>query len=101
VSDSARNTQHSELSADSAQGLLNALLTSSRDAIIATTLDGVITGWNRAAESIFGYSAADMIGQSIRKIGQAGDLADDLTDDISMLARLRAGEQCVWPGMDG
>jgi PAS domain S-box-containing protein len=93
VSDSARNTQHSELSADSAQGLLNALLTSSRDAIIATTLDGVITGWNRAAESIFGYSAADMIGQSIRKIGQAGDLADDLTDDISMLARLRAGEQ--------
>ena len=45
--------------------LYGAVVESSNDAIITESLDGVITGWNNAAERLFGYSAAEAIGQSI------------------------------------
>ena len=42
---------------------LAVILDASDDAIIGNTLDGVITSWNRAAERIFGYLAAEVVGQ--------------------------------------
>jgi PAS domain S-box-containing protein len=36
------------------------------DAIIAKTIDGKITLWNTAAERMFGYSAAEIVGQSTK-----------------------------------
>ncbi|QPF94171.1 PAS domain S-box protein [Bradyrhizobium commune] len=45
--------------------LYGAVVESSNDAIITESLDGVITGWNRAAEHLFGYSAAEAVGQPI------------------------------------
>ena len=38
----------------------------SEEAIVASTLQGVITSWNRGAETIFGHAAAETVGQSIR-----------------------------------
>ncbi len=44
------------------------IVASSTDAIIGKTVAGVVTSWNVGAERLFGYSAGEMIGQSIEVI---------------------------------
>jgi PAS domain S-box-containing protein len=66
-----------------------AIVESSGDAIIAKTVDGVISAWNAAAERMFGYSRREAIGQPITMI-----FPPDLHDkEYEILRRLRAGEQ--------
>jgi PAS domain S-box-containing protein len=71
------------------RALLAAIVSSSDDAIISTTLDGVITSWNCGGEQIFGYTAEEAIGQPIRKI-----IPDDLrVEDLRIMDRIRRGER--------
>jgi len=66
-----------------------AIVESSNDAIIAKTLDGVISAWNGAAERMFGYSAHEAIGRPVT-ILIPPDLHDEERD---ILRRVRAGDQ--------
>ncbi|MFL5401343.1 MAG: PAS domain S-box protein [Gemmatimonadales bacterium] len=67
---------------------LAAIVTSSEDAIVGKQLDGTVTDWNAAAERIFGYTAAEMTGQSIYKL-----IPPELHDsEREVLRRVSRGE---------
>ena len=68
---------------------LAAIVESSDDAIVGKSLDGVITAWNRAAERMYGYSAAEIIGHNITEL-----LVADQEDELApILERVRRGER--------
>jgi PAS domain S-box-containing protein len=71
------------------QERLATIVTSSADAIISKTPDGIVTSWNEAAERMFGYPASEMIGQSIRRLIPA----DRQQEEDMMLACLARGER--------
>jgi PAS domain S-box-containing protein len=80
-------TDRKQAEAESAR--LAAIVTSSDDAIISKTLDGVIASWNAGAERIFGYEADEIIGQHITRI-----IPPELHDEEDeILARLREGQR--------
>jgi PAS domain S-box-containing protein len=43
--------------------MLSAIVDSSFDAIIGHTMQAAVTSWNRAAEGMFGYKAAEIVGK--------------------------------------
>ena len=58
----------------------------SNDAIIIHTLDGTIVSWNVGAESIYGYSAREIIARP-RSVLIPPDLPDELPGIVEMLKR--------------
>lgn len=78
----------SDLRNELARRHLAKIVDSTDDAIISKDLDGIIQSWNPAAERIFGYTAHEAVGQSIRMI-----IPEDLQGEEDMvLARIRAGQ---------
>lgn len=68
---------------------LAAIITSSNDAIVSKTLDGVITTWNDAAQRLFGYTAEQIIGEPVYKLIPQ----DRYNEEAMILSRLRNGER--------
>lgn len=66
-----------------------ALVESSDDAIVAKDLAGIVVSWNPAAERLFGFSAAEMVGQSIRRLIPA----ERQDEEDRILANIAAGQR--------
>lgn len=63
--------------ADEAARRLAAIVESTDDAIYSRDIHGIITSWNKGAERIFGYAAAETIGQPILMLIPPEREADD------------------------
>lgn len=72
-----------------ANAFLASIIESSDDAIVSKDLNGTITSWNRGAQLLFGYSAEEMIGQSILRLIPLDRVKEE--DDI--LGRIRRAEK--------
>ena len=82
-------TRYGQLKADEAQMRLAAIVESSNDAIVSKDLNGIVTSWNKAAERILGYTAAEMIGRSITTV-----IPPELhQDEVEILRKIHAGER--------
>ena len=74
---------------DAAAVILAAIVESSDDAIMAKDLHGTVLAWNRGAEQMYGYAAAEIIGRPISVLIPP-DQPDELVD---IMARLTRGER--------
>lgn len=81
LSDRARN--------DESRFRLAAIVDSADDAIISKDLNGIVRTWNGGAQRMFGYTAEEMVGQSILRV-----IPEDLQyEEDEILRKLRAGER--------
>jgi PAS domain S-box-containing protein len=71
------------------QALLAAIIDSSDDAIVSKTLDGIITSWNKGAENIFGFTAAEVINKHISVIIPESRL----DEETHIINKIRSGER--------
>ena len=85
-----------------AMARLAAIVEFSSDAIISSTLDGIVVTWNRAAERLYGYTAEEVKGRSMSIL-----LPEDRSEElVAVLARIERGEivdavESVWKRKDG
>jgi PAS domain S-box-containing protein len=72
-----------------AEARLAAIIESSFDAVIAKDLNSIITDWNPAAERLFGYTAAEAVGQPITML-----IPEHLrSEEADIIRRIRANER--------
>ena len=74
---------------DSERSRMASIVEASADAIFSYSLEGVVTSWNRGAERLYGYSAAEMVGTEIARI-----VPPDRPRDVDrIISYVRRGER--------
>jgi len=68
---------------------LATIVETSDDAIVSKDLDGVITSWNKGAERLFGYTAAEAIGEPVTMLMPP----ERYDEEAGILARVRRGQR--------
>lgn len=76
------------LRAVNASRISQEIVQSTDEAVVGKSLDGIITRWNPGAERMFGYSASEMVGQSILKLLPA----DRQNEEAFILGRIKVGQ---------
>lgn len=76
-------------SVENPRAWLAAIVENSNDAILSKMLNGTITSWNASAERIFGFSAEEVIGQSILILVPE----DRVQEENTILEKIRRGER--------
>ncbi|HEX6625630.1 MAG TPA: PAS domain S-box protein, partial [Pyrinomonadaceae bacterium] len=66
--------------AEEARFFLASIVESSQDSIITVNFDGIITSWNRAAETLYGYAAAEAMGKPLTMLTLPEDLKEVLAN---------------------
>ncbi|MEA2370623.1 MAG: hypothetical protein QOH12_1017 [Solirubrobacteraceae bacterium] len=89
LAEADRESGESDREESRAWGHLAALVDSSEDAIIAKSLVGEIETWNRAAEELFGYTAAEAVGHPLAML-----VPPERREEYAwILAKLESGER--------
>jgi PAS domain S-box-containing protein len=84
-----RQTEQTQQNLSKRLAELAAIVESSDDVIVSKDLNGIITSWNAAATLVFGYSAEEMIGESILKL-----IPEHLhSDEKTIIENVRAGRR--------
>jgi PAS domain S-box-containing protein len=87
IARTARDKSEAKLAYESAQRMA-AIVEHSKDAIISSTIDGIVTSWNPAAERLYGYSSQEMIGRSAHIV----DPKDRVGEVKAMLTKISKGQ---------
>ena len=71
------------------QAMLASIITTSEDAIVSKTLEGIVTSWNEGARHLFGYSEEEVVGNSITILIPE----NRLQEETEILSKIRNGEK--------
>ena len=88
ISKMLKNNHYQKL-AEEKQAMLAAIVSSSNEAIISKTLDGIITSWNEAAKKMFGFTEAEALGKHISIIIPA----ERIEEEKLIIEKMRKGER--------
>ncbi|MBZ5721621.1 MAG: PAS domain S-box protein [Acidobacteriia bacterium] len=84
----ARQRSRAETRAGEMRQRMAAIVESSEDAILSTTSEGIITSWNRGAETLYGYTADEAIGRHVSFVAPP-ERSNEVAHNT---ARLKQGE---------
>ena len=74
---------------------LAAIVESSSDAIVGTSLSGAITDWNPAAEQLFGYKAEEAVGQEFLDVGVPPHLLSESKEALRQVMNSNVGLRLI------
>ena len=84
-----KGTTERKRTVDETSSLLTAIVDGSDDAILSKTLEGNILSWNKGAESIYGYTAKEIIGKNISILSPP----EEKNSHQLIIERIKGGEK--------